>query len=94
MIVSVVVYVVFLMLVVLFLLIFLDLFLGQEGILVNFGLLDVGEGSENVGLVLVVEEDLVDVFQEEIVFFLFVEFEFELEFECEVIIVDDSEVVI
>ncbi|KGE89852.1 MAG: TonB family protein [Phaeodactylibacter xiamenensis] len=94
MIVSVAVHVVLLMLAVLPLLTFPDPPPGQEGILVNLGLPDVGEGSENAGPAPAVEEDPVDVPQEETAPPPPAESEPEPEPEREVITADDSEVAI
>jgi TonB family protein len=94
MIVSVAVHVVLLMLAVLPLLTFPDPPPGQEGILVNLGLPDVGEGSENAGPAPAVEEDPVDIPQEETAPPPPAESEPEPEPEREVITADDSEVAI
>ncbi|MEQ8705227.1 MAG: hypothetical protein RIC19_14975 [Phaeodactylibacter sp.] len=94
MIISVAVHVVLLMLAVLPLLTFPDPPPGQEGILVNLGLPDVGEGSENAGPATAAEEDPVEVPEEETAPPPPSESKPEPEPEREVITADDSEVAI
>ena len=94
MIVSVVVHVALLMLALLPLLTFPTPPPGQEGILVNLGLPDVGEGSENAGPTAAAEEEPVELEEEETTPPPPAESEPEPEPEREVITADDSEVAI
>lgn len=94
MIVSVAVHVGLLMLALLPLLTFPDPPPGQEGILVNLGLPDVGEGSENAGPTAVTEDQPEEVPEEETAPPPPSESEPEPEPEREVITADDSEVAI